>query len=152
MSSIRPHTETKVAKITLKGVPDRPGMAAAIFSVLGERGINIELISAASVAPGVSDVSFVIRQMDVDRTIDQVKGLKEEFGAEGVVHDPNVAIVALQVAELVQTPGTAGRMFACLSGRGINIDMISTSMASITCVIPENRVEDAVKALEDEFA
>jgi len=60
--------------------------------------------------------------------------------------------VALHVAELVQTPGTAGRMFAALSGRGINIEDISTSMASITCVIPENRVEDAVKALEESRA
>jgi len=151
MATPKPHTETKVVKVTLKGVPDRPGMAAGIFSTLGEHGVNVELITATSVATGVSDVSFVIRQPDLDGAMGQVESLKDEFQAHEVVHDPNVAIVALQVAELVQTPGTAGRMFAALSGRGINIDMISTSMASITCVVPENRIDDAVKALEDEF-
>lgn len=152
MAGLRPHTEKNVVKVTLKGVPDRPGMAASIFSTLGEKGINVELITASSVGAGVSDVSFVIRQPDMNEAVEKVEELKEEFRASAVAHNPNVAIVALQVAELVQTPGTAGRMFAALSGRGINIDMISTSMASITCVIPENRVEDAVRALEDEFS
>ncbi|MHC4471139.1 MAG: ACT domain-containing protein [Planctomycetota bacterium] len=148
---MRPHTETKVVKVTLKGVPDRPGMAAGIFGALGENGVNVELITATSVGGGRSDVSFVVRQADLDRALEKVDNLRKELEAEGFTHDPNVAIVALHVAELVQTPGTAGRMFAALSGRGINIEDISTSMASITCVIPENRVEDAVKALEDEF-
>lgn len=151
MAGVRPQTETNVVKVVLKAVPDRPGMAAGIFSMLGERGINIELITAGGIGGGRSDVSFVVRQTDLDHTLDQVQVLKDEFGAESFTHDPNIALVSIHVAELVQTPGTAGRMFACLSGRGINIDMITTSMASITCVIPENRVEDAVKALEDEF-
>jgi len=151
MSGPRPHTETNVVKVTLNGVPDRPGMAAGIFSALGEKGINVELIAAAAIGDGQSDVSFVVIQSDLERTLTQAEVMRQEFNAESVSHDPNVAIVALHVAELVQTPGTAGRMFASLSGRGINIDMISTSMASITCVIAENRVEDAIKAMEDEF-
>lgn len=152
MATLRPHTETNVVKVTLNRVPDRPGMAAGIFSALGEKGINVELIAAAAIGDGRSDVSFVVIQSDLERTLMQADNLKEEFGAASVTHDVNVAIVALHVAELVQTPGTAGRMFAALSGRGINIDMISTSMASITCVIAENRVEDAVRALETEFS
>ena len=151
MSGPRPHTETNVVKVTLVAVLDRPGMAAGIFSALGEKGINVELIAAAAIGDGRSDVSFVVIQSDLDRTLVQAEVMRQEFGAESVSHDPNVAVVALHVAELVQTPGTAGRMFASLSGRGINIDMISTSMASITCVIAENRVEDAVRALQDEF-
>jgi aspartate kinase len=151
MAILRPDTEKNVVKITLARVSDRPGMAAGIFSFLGERGINVELITAAAVGGGRSDVSFVVSQKDFESTTDFLETLRKEFGAESYTHDPNVAIVALHVAELVQTPGTAGRMFAALSGRGINIDMISTSMASITCLVPENRVEDAVKALEDEF-
>jgi aspartate kinase len=151
MATMRPHTETEVVKVTLKGVPDRPGMAAGIFGSLGEKGVNVELITATSMGGGMSDVSFVVRSPDLERALVEVDELKNELEAEDFTHDPNVAIVALHVAELVQTPGTAGRMFAALSGRGINIEDISTSMASITCVIPENRVEDAVKALEDEF-
>jgi aspartate kinase len=152
MASIGPQTETNVVKITLRGVGDHPGMAAGIFSTLGETGVNVELITATAVGLGRSDVSFVIGRNDLDHVADRLEQMRLEFGAEEVVQDPNVAIVALHVAELVQTPGTAGRMFASLSGRGINIDMISTSMASITCVIPENRVEDAVRVLEEEFA
>lgn len=151
MAPFGPHTETNVVKITLRGMPDRPGMAAGIFSILGERGINVELITASAIGAGKSDVSFVIRMTDLDRIGEHLEQLKSEFDAEDVHQDPNVAIVALQVAELVQTPGTAGRMFAALSGKGINIDMISTSMASITCVIPENRLEDAVNVLAQEF-
>lgn len=151
MSIFKPHTETAVVKLTLRGVPDRPGMAAGIFSALGERGINVELITASAIGGGRSDVAFVVRQMDLDAATDRINNMKKDFGATGVDHDPNVAIVAMHVAELVQTPGTAGRMFAALSGRGINIDMISTSMASITCLIAENRVEDAVRVLDEEF-
>jgi len=151
MATMRPHTETEVVKVTLTGVPDRPGMAAGIFGSLGEKGVNVELITATSMGGGMSDVSFVVRAPDLERALVEVDELKNELEADDFTHDPNVAIVALHVAELVQTPGTAGRMFAALSGRGINIEDISTSMASITCVIPENRVEDAVKALEDEF-
>ncbi len=151
MAGYRPQTRKDVVKVILKGVPDRPGMAAGIFGSLGEKGINVELITASTVGEGRSDVSFVIHQMDLERTLEQAANLKEEFNAEGLIHDKNVALVALHVAELVQTPGTAGRMFGALSGRGINIDMISTSMATITCVIPENLVDEAVKALEEEF-
>lgn len=151
MVGVRLQTDTNVAKFTVKAVPDRPGMAAGIFSELGARGINVELITAAAVAPGRSDVSFVVRMADADHVQEEVDAIGREFGAESVVHDPNIALVSLHMPELVQTPGTAGRMFACLSGRGINIDMISTSMASITCVIAENRVEEAARAIMDEF-
>lgn len=151
MSPIRPQTQTDVVKVTLGGVPDRPGMAAGIFGALGEKGISIILITAASIGDDRSDVSFVVVQNELEHTLEQVARLQEEYGAESVTHDPNIAVVALHVAELVQTPGTAGRMFAALSGRGINIDMISTSFASLICVIPENQTEEAVKALEDEF-
>jgi aspartate kinase len=151
MSAFKPHTETNVVKITLRGVPDRPGMAAGIFSTLGEAGINVELITASAIGGGRSDVAFVIKQVDIESAFDRVRELQMELSATGVDQDPNVAIVAMHVAELVQTPGTAGRMFAALSGSGINIDMISTSMASITCLIAENRVEDAVNVLEEEF-
>ncbi len=151
MSAYRPQTQHDVVKVILKGVPDQAGMAAGIFGSLGEKGINVELISASSLGSGRSDVAFVIRQQDLDRTLSKATTLKEEFAAEALTHDMNVALIALHVAELVQTPGTAGRMFGALSGRGINIDMISTSMATITCVIPENMVDEAVKALEDEF-
>ena len=151
MPAFKPHTETKVVKVTLRGVPDQPGMAAGIFSALGEEGVNVELITASAIGGGRSDVAFVVRQPDLDSAFEKVQRLKNDLKAAGVDQDPNVAIVAMHVAELVQTPGTAGRMFAALSGRGINIDMISTSMASITCLIPENRVEDAVRVLEEEF-
>jgi aspartate kinase len=151
MSPHGPHTETNVVKITLRGAPDRPGMAAGIFTSLGARGINVDLITASAIGGGRSDVSFIVSHADVERVTHTMEQLRAEFEAQEVLIDPNVAIVALQVAELVQTPGTAGRMFAALSGRGINIDMIATSMASITCVIPENRIEDAVRVLEDEF-
>jgi aspartate kinase len=151
MAPYGPHKETDVVKLTLRGMPDRPGMAAGIFSTLGERGINVELITASAIGGGRTDVSFIVGQRDMERVTGVMEKLKAEFEADEVLYDPNVAIVALHVAELVQTPGTAGRMFAALSGRGINIDMISTSMASITCVIPGNRADDAVKVLEEEF-
>lgn len=151
MASVAPATESRVVKVTLQSVNDQPGIAAGIFSTLGEQGINIDLITGSAVGVGKSDVSFVISQNDLPRVKELLPILMKDFGAESVAHDPNVAIVALHVAELVQTPGTAGRMFAALSGQGINIDMISTSMASITCLIPEDRIKDAVKVLEEEF-
>ncbi len=151
MAHSGPHKETGVVKITLRGLPDRPGMAAGIFGRLGEEGINVELITASAIGGGRSDVSFIVAQTEMQRVSSATDRLKREFEAEEVVVDPNVAVVSLHMADLVQTPGTAGRMFASLSGRGINIDMISTSMASITCVIPENRADEAVRVLEEEF-
>ena len=74
----------------------RPGMAAGIFGSLGERGINVELITAAAGGHGKSDVAFVVRAGDLERALEQAEILKEEFQAESLLHNPNVAIVAIR--------------------------------------------------------
>jgi len=144
-------SNTDVSKVTLHSVEDRPGIAADIFSTLGTQGFNIELVSSVPVSKGKANLSFVIAKEELPSVLAAIEPLKREVKAEKISHDSRIALVSISGHELIRQAGIAGRMFKSLSSAGINIEMISTSMSSITCIISEESMVDAVKALEREF-
>lgn len=144
-------SNTNVAKITIHAVPDRPGIAADIFGRLGNEGFNVELVVSGISYKGKVDVSFAVAENELDAIKTLLEKVKDEVGADGISHTTSIALVSIAGHQLVQTPGIAGKMFNALSKSGINIDTISTSMSSVTCMVPMDKAKEAVVALRKEF-
>jgi aspartate kinase len=139
--------EEDVAKLTLVGVPDRPGVAAAIFSPLAEKGISVDVIIQNVSLHGVTDLSFTVAGGDLAAAERLVKKVSKEIGATGVMTDAGVAKVSIVGTGMLGAPGVAATMFNALSESGINIEMISTSEIRITCIVARARAKDAMRAL-----
>jgi len=140
-----------VAKITITGVPDRPGIAAAIFEPLAEAGISVDTIVQNASTTKVADLTFTVSKGDLDKAITLVRPVAASLGAGECIGDPNLAKVSIVGAGIQNAPGYAARMFKTLADAGINIEMITTSEIRITCVVSEERVTDAVRALHRAF-
>jgi aspartate kinase len=145
------HDDTE-AKVTLEDVPDRPGVAAAIFRAIAEEGINVDLIVQNTARDGKADVSFTVAKEDLPRARQICEKVAEEVGAARFDADPDVAKVSLVGAGMKTHPGVQAEMFSALAEEGINIEMISTSSIRITCVVRAKDVERAVKALHARFS
>ncbi|MFN2463447.1 MAG: aspartate kinase [Candidatus Dormibacteria bacterium] len=139
--------EDDVAKLTIVGVPDRPGVAAAIFGPLAERGISVDVIIQNVSVHGVTDISFTVSSGDLKATEKLVKQISKEVGAEGAMTDAGVAKVSIVGTGMLGQPGIAARMFQALAAAKINIEMISTSEIRITCIVAREKARDAVRAL-----
>jgi len=139
--------ETDVAKITLLRVPDRPGIAAAIFGPLAEHHINVDVILQNVGHDGTTDLSFTIAASDLRQAEGIVAEIAREIGAAGYEATGNIAKVSVVGTGMLNTPGIAATMFATLAEQGINIQLISTSEIRITCIIAAAEVQKAVRAL-----
>jgi aspartate kinase len=140
-----------VSKITLEGVPDRPGIAAEIFGTLGSKGFNVELVVSTGGAGGRADISFAVNRAEEEAILRALETIRDEAGARSLNANSSVALVSIVGQHLSTEPGIAGRMFSALSKSGINIEVISTSMSSVTCLIDEASVDRALEALRSEF-
>jgi aspartate kinase len=139
------------AKVTVNRVPDRPGVAAALFGSLAAAGVNIDMIVQNVSHDGSTDISFTVPRanlVDAERIAKQVAG---EIDAESVDVDAEIAKVSLVGAGMKSHPGVAAKVFETLASAGINIEMISTSTIRISCVVRADEVEAAVQALHDAF-
>ncbi len=139
------------AKMTISGVPDKPGVAAQVFRSLADRDINVDLIVQNVSDHGVTDISFTIPHDDIPHVEEITNQIVEELQAQGVSVDPQIARVSVIGAGMRTNPGVAAKMFEVLASEEINIAMISTSAIRISCVVQESRAEDAVKALHAAF-
>ena len=140
------------ARITIMGVPDRPGIAAAVFKALAGSNINIDMIvQNVSSADHSTDISFTVSKSDGKKAFDITKKLSDEMGTRGVNMNSEVAKVSIVGVGMQSHFGVAARMFETLSKEGINIMMISTSEIKISCVIDEKDTEKAVRVLHDAF-
>ncbi|HKO23047.1 MAG TPA: aspartate kinase [Candidatus Eisenbacteria bacterium] len=136
-----------VAKVALLGVPDRPGVAAEIFRAIGGQGVNVRMIVQASGSDGKNDVTFAVGSHEVRGVLPVVEDLRKRMGARAFVYDPDVAILSVVGEGLATSPGTAGEVFAALAAEKVNIDIISTSSITITCIVRKEDLDRAVKAL-----
>ena len=139
------------AKVTVNRVPDRPGVAAALFGSLASAGVNIDMIVQNVSHDGSTDISFTVPRanlVDAERIAKQVAG---EIDAESVDVDAEIAKVSLVGAGMKSHPGVAAKVFETLASAGINIEMISTSTIRISCVVRADDVEAAVQALHTAF-
>jgi aspartate kinase len=143
--------DRNVAKVTLVEVPDRPGVAAAVFEPLAEAAINVDMIVQNVGHHGATDLSFTIPQVDLAKAKRVLEPLVRELGFREMTTDSAVAKVSIVGAGIHNAPGYAARMFRTLADAGVNIEMISTSEIRITCMIAEDEVERAVRALHDAF-
>ncbi len=143
--------DRNVAKVTLLAVPDRPGVARAVFEPLAEAGINVDMIVQNVGHDEATDLSFTVPRAELRRAEGVLNPVVAELGARGLTTDPGVAKVSIVGAGLHNAPGYAARMFGTLADAGVNIEMISTSEVRITCVIEEARLEAALEALHGAF-
>jgi aspartate kinase len=143
--------DTGDAKLTVTGVPDRPGVAALMFRRLADHDVNVDMIVQNVSLAGVTDISFTLPVEQLLGGMDLVQGLAAEIGATGVSSDSGVARVSIVGAGMKSHPGVAAKMFETLADAGINIEMIQTSSIRITCVVREAEVERAVQVLHDAF-
>ncbi len=139
------------AKVTVSGVPDKPGIAARLFRELADRDVNVDMIVQNVSDHGVTDISFTVPKQDLDTGTEVCRALAAEIGATGVSSDRDIARVSIVGAGMKSNPGVAATMFETLADRGINIEMISTSAIRTSCVVREDQVEQAVQALHRAF-
>jgi len=143
--------DRKVAKVTLVGVPDRPGIARAVFGPLADAGINIDMIVQNVGHAGATDLSFTIPTTELAKARRLLDPIVRELGFVDISTDAAVAKVSIVGAGIGDAPGYAARMFGALADAGINIEMISTSEIRITCIIAEDDVERAAQSLHRAF-
>jgi aspartate kinase len=143
--------DTTEAKVTLQGAPDEPGVAARVFRALADRDVNVDMIVQNVSDHGATDISFTVPHAQVDVVLEVLPALSQELGSGEVSVDQHIGRVSLIGAGMKSEPGVAARMFEVLSQAGINIEMISTSAIRVSCVVREDRVEDAVQALHAAF-
>ena len=143
--------DTNVAKITVVGVPDHPGVAKDIFEPLARANVSIDTIVQNASIDSVTDVTFTAARTDLVKALSIVEPVAKKLGATKVVRDETLAKVSIIGTGMQNTPGYAARMFRALFEEDINIQLITTSEIRITCIISEGRVEDAVRALHSAF-
>ncbi len=139
------------AKITICGVPDRPGIAASIFSAIADKGIVVDMIIQNISDDGLTDLTFTVPKLDYDQAVEALEACNREVGARRIVGDRNIAKVSIVGIGMRTHANVASRMFSALARENINIMMISTSEIKVSCVIEEKYTELAVRVLHDEF-
>ena len=143
--------DTSEAKVTVTGVPDKPGIAARLFRALADRHVNVDTIVQNVSVHGTTDISFTVPRDDLALGLDVTRALLPEIGASEVLADDDIAKVSLVGAGMRTHPGVSATMFETLAEHGINIEMISTSTIRISCVVRADKVEEAVRALHQAF-
>jgi aspartate kinase len=143
--------QTGIAKITVLSVPDRPGIAAALFEPLAQMGVNVDTIVQNTSVERTTDISFTVSRSDLPRALREVEAVVESIGASGLATDPTLASVSVVGSGMQNTPGYASRMFRILADGNINIDMITTSEIRISCIVKEDQVREAVRLLHHGF-
>ena len=140
-----------VAKVTVVGVPDRPGIASAIFKSLADATISVDTIVQNASINKITDLSFTVSRGDLQKAMALVKPIADNIGASDCVSDSTLAKISVIGTGMQNTPGYAATMFESLYKRNINIQLITTSEIRITCIISEAQVQEAVKALHKDF-
>jgi aspartate kinase len=144
-------TDVSESKVTVLGVPDRPGISAALFEPLAAANVNVDMIVQNTSTEGTTDISFTMPSADMSVAEDIVRKVAEEINAGGVNHDQDIAKVSLVGAGMKSSPGVAAKMFRTLADEGVNIEMISTSTIRISVVVASRDLERAARALHTAF-
>lgn len=145
--------DDKVAKIAVLGIPNTPGIAHEIFSALAESNIDVDMIvqSIRNIEKNVTDMVFTVASSDLSQAKTVVDRVAEKLNAIAVLIEEDVAKVSIVGAGMLGNPGIAARMFGALAGANVNIDIISTSEISISCLVKGAQLTEAVNAIHNEF-
>ena len=143
--------DTDVAKITVIGIPNQPGIAASIFEPLARAGISVDTIVQNAFMEDVTDLTFTVAKSDLEKALKVIEPISNSIGSKEVAADSRLGKVSIVGTGMQNTPGYAARMFSTLSQEGINIQLITTSEIRITCIIEEARLKDAILSLHRAF-
>jgi len=139
------------SKITILGVPDRPGVSADIFEALAKANVNVDMIVQNTSTAGTTDISFTVPKADVATAEPVMAQVAKQLNAGAVTHDDDIAKVSLVGAGMKTSPGVAAKMFRVLADNGVNIEMISTSTIRVSVVVRAAMMQTAVQALHTAF-
>ncbi len=140
-----------VARITVRAVPDRPGIAAAVFKPLSDANVSVDTIVQNASAERLTDLSFTVDRTDLRLALELTSKIADEIGAADCVSHDHLGQVSIVGTGMQNAPGVASLMFSTLAQAGVNIEMITTSQIRITCIVDEEQVNEAVQALHDAF-
>lgn len=143
--------KTDLAKITLTNVPDRPGAASEIFTLLGEAGFNIETITQTSSKKNYCDVAFTIKENEIERVLEYLLKNLQGFKITDAIIDQNVALITVYGQKIATTPGIAGKIFAVVAQKGVNIENITASLNMISFIIAKNKCDEVISAIKQNF-
>jgi aspartate kinase len=141
------------AKITVVGVPDKPGEAACLFRALADAEINIDMIvqNVSAAATGRTDISFTLPKSDGRTAMSALQKVRDAVGFEGLLYDDHIGKVSLVGAGMRSHPGVSATFFQALADAGVNVEMISTSEIRISVVCRDTALDTAVRALHEAF-
>ena len=139
------------AKVTICDVPDRPGIAATIFTRISDANVNVDMIVQNVSRTGLTDVSFTVSRADLSKVLRTARRVAKEVKAGRVIHDNGVAKISVVGLGMRSRSGIAATMFQALARESINIDMISTSEIKISCIIRKDQAAKAVRVIHDAF-
>ncbi|MEA2114657.1 MAG: aspartate kinase [Thermodesulfobacteriota bacterium] len=140
------------ARITIKKVPDQPGIAAKIFLPISDAGILVDMIIQNTREGHLTDMTFTVMRNDYARTMEMLKKVAEEIGAESVTGDESIVKISIVGVGMRNHSGIASTMFQIMANEGINMMMISTSEIKVSCIVAEKYTELAVRSLHSAFA
>lgn len=140
-----------VAKITIVGIPDEPGIATSLFEPLAQSNINVDTIVQNASAQGITDLTFSVSRGDTEKTLEVILPVTKSIKAQKVVHSTNLGKVSIVGVGMQNAPGYAARMFRTLYDAGVNIELITTSEIRITCIVEEDKIPAAIRSLHRAF-
>lgn len=143
--------DRKTSKITVYGLPDRPGMAYRVLSAVAARNINVDLIIQSAPRDGLADLSFTVADDDFEEALEVTRQVAAAVNAQGVSSDQDIAKISIVGAGMMNTPGVAAQMFGALGEAAINIQMVGCSEIKVSCVIERKHAEEAVRVLHEAF-
>jgi aspartate kinase len=143
--------DKNVARISILGVPEKPGQLAKVFTALAKEKIDVDIIVQSGVTDGAADFSFTTALTDLDKALSVIGGIQKEIGYREATHETNLVKVSIVGAGMVSTPGVAAKMFETISSLGVSISLVSTSEIKISCVIKLEHLADVVRALHTAY-
>ena len=143
--------DTSVARISVLGVENKPGITFRVFNLLAKNHINVDIIIQSVTEPGKKDISFTVASDDLEHAIEVLNANKERLTIQDITWNEKVAKLSIVGAGMMSNPGVAAKMFESLYNSRVNINMISTSEIRITVLVPEEDIEKAMNAVHDGF-
>ena len=144
-------TDVSEAKVTVRKVPDRPGVSASLFEPLAQANVNVDMIVQNTSTDGTTDISFTVPKADMKVALEIVESVAKQIGAAGIAQDDAIAKISLVGAGMKTSPGIAAKMFRVLADCDVNIEMISTSTIRISVVVTAADLEKAARSLHTAF-
>jgi aspartate kinase len=141
------------AKVTVVGVPDKPGEAASIFRAIADAEVNIDMIvqNVSAATTGRTDISFTLPKTEGPAAMTALQKVRDDVGFEALLYDEHIGKVSLIGAGMRSHPGVSARFFSALADAGVNVEIISTSEIRISIVCRDSDVQSAVRAVHDAF-